>query len=74
MSDRYESARKTLMNALNHPVVNELECVVVAARTKDGEIIRWAGGQGMTDERMVYLAHTIIRWADEEAAKGNEPI
>lgn len=57
------SVQQSLLAAMNEP---DLECVAIVGRKPDGEVYRFIGGEGMTNERLIFLAHSLVKLADEE--------
>jgi len=57
------TVNQALLSMMNDK--RDLESIAIVGRTADGEIVRFIGG-AMTNERLVFMAHTLVVLADEE--------
>jgi len=55
------TVNQALLSMMNEA---DLESIAIVGRTAEGKIVRFLGGE-MTNERLVFMAHTLVLIADE---------
>ena len=56
------TVNQALLSMMNNK--EDFESVAIVGRTAEGKIVRFLGGE-MTNEKLIFMAHTLVVLADE---------